>query len=318
MASQIQINNNGGISVRKIHRDQSMIEVEVTGITRHLANALRRIMIAEIPTFAIDGVCIRLNTSPLCDEFIAHRLGLIPFNSERVEFFKYFGKCSCTSGDGCAQCSITYYIDVTNDDPEPRDVTSKDLILVDPADLHEDCPHEFREHHKQTTPASIIDEHPIIITKLNKNQSLRAVLQVRKGIGREHAKWSPVCVSAYHNTADITFQKDVMEKLKNDEKQAIVQACPYKCLKYAQGSIEVEKAESCTFCEQCIRKAEDFKHKDAINIVSKPKVFTFKIETTGQLPPEKVFLGALSTLSKKIDNFEKNASDAYQNIQSKI
>lgn len=47
-------------------------------INLFLANALRRIMIAEIPTIAIEKVNLYQNTSLLADEVLCHRLGLIP------------------------------------------------------------------------------------------------------------------------------------------------------------------------------------------------------------------------------------------------
>lgn len=47
-----------------------------------LANAIRR-YVNQIPTIAIDEVEIHKNDSPLYDEIVAHRMGLIPFKMKK-------------------------------------------------------------------------------------------------------------------------------------------------------------------------------------------------------------------------------------------
>lgn len=67
------------------HLDESNATFIVEGIDLALANGLRRMMMAEIPTLAIETVWIEENTSVLPDEFLAHRLGLIPLNSFHMD-----------------------------------------------------------------------------------------------------------------------------------------------------------------------------------------------------------------------------------------
>ena len=48
------------------------------------SSALRRIMISEVPTYAIENVYFYENTSSMYDEVLAHRLGLIPIKGVPV------------------------------------------------------------------------------------------------------------------------------------------------------------------------------------------------------------------------------------------
>ena len=54
-----------------------MIKFVLDGVSLEFANAFRRVILSEVPTMAVDEVIFLENDSPLFDELIAHRLGLL-------------------------------------------------------------------------------------------------------------------------------------------------------------------------------------------------------------------------------------------------
>ncbi|GMH51890.1 hypothetical protein TrRE_jg574, partial [Triparma retinervis] len=69
-----------------ISSSQSSLSFELYDTDVSMANTLRRCMIAEVPTLAIDLVEFSNNTSCLQDEYIAHRLGMIPCKVINADF----------------------------------------------------------------------------------------------------------------------------------------------------------------------------------------------------------------------------------------
>jgi DNA-directed RNA polymerase II subunit RPB3 len=71
-----------------LHISPHEIKFILSDTDTSVANTLRRIMIAEVPTLAIDLVEFHENTTVLNDEYIAHRLGLIPIRYQPPDSIK--------------------------------------------------------------------------------------------------------------------------------------------------------------------------------------------------------------------------------------
>ena len=72
------------------------VSFDLNGVDASIANAFRRIMIAEVPTMAIENVYVFDNTSVIVDEVLAQRLGMVPLNVN-PEWFDFRGRESFNS-----------------------------------------------------------------------------------------------------------------------------------------------------------------------------------------------------------------------------
>jgi DNA-directed RNA polymerase II subunit RPB3 len=138
------------------------LKFELTNTELHVANALRRIIIAEVPTMAIDIVQIHENTSVLNDEFIAHRLGLVPLHSEFEKEFVLNEQCQCP--EFCEKCSVRYRLRKRcPPDQDSCEVTSDDITPENTnANIHSVMPVRYIDDKGN-------EEDPILIMKLSRN-----------------------------------------------------------------------------------------------------------------------------------------------------
>ncbi len=153
--------------------DQEVL-LQLDGIDRSYANAIRRFCIAEVPSMAIDDIVILENSSVLYDEILAHRLGMIPLRTD-LERYVLPEKCDCGSPLGCQKCRVLLVLDAVAYD-KPRTVLSSDLVSED----------------RDIKPVS----PNIPIVKLAAGQSVKLEAYARLGKGKEHAKWQPATVAA--------------------------------------------------------------------------------------------------------------------------
>lgn len=72
------------------------IEFDLVGVDASIANAIRRVLIAEVPSIAIETVHMWNNTSVMQDEVLAHRLGLVPLNLDPRQLdWRTFSTLAC-------------------------------------------------------------------------------------------------------------------------------------------------------------------------------------------------------------------------------
>lgn len=268
-----------------------MIEFYLSNADLSFANALRRIIISEVPTMAIDLVNITANSSPLFDEFIAHRLGLIPLQSVDVNEYSFHRDCICS--EYCEKCSVQFFLKVKCSSSS-MDVTTNDIKQVN--------------KDSSVVPIIFKDEDPIVIGKLKKNQELDIHMIAKKGIGKEHAKWSPVSICIMQHIPQIEFPqgKYILDNLTIKQKKEFVDICPSKVYRFDEirKTIEIENKLNCTFCEECVNKLDSFNvdTSKAIKIQAENNKFLFKIETVGSLKPEQIVLEAINILKNKLNN----------------
>ncbi|XP_043916952.1 DNA-directed RNA polymerases I and III subunit RPAC1 isoform X2 [Protopterus annectens] len=280
----------------------------MVGIDAAIANAFRRILLAEVPTMAVEKVFIYNNTSIVQDEVLAHRLGLIPIKAD-ARLFEYRN-----SGDdeGTEIDTLQFQLKVkcTRNPKATKD-------SVDPNELY--LNHKVYSKHMKWIPIgnqsdlfteeSIRPVHDdILIALLRPGQEVDIVMHCVKGLGKDHAKFSPVATASYRLLPEITLlqpiEGELAEKLK-------------KC--FSPGVIEVENINGRKVAkvvnprlDTCSR--EIFRYEELKNLVRLARVrdhFIFSVESAGSLPPDVLVSEAVKVLMTKCQKF-LNELDASQ------
>lgn len=249
----------------------------IEGISIEMVNALRRIIMTEIPVMAIDEVIILKNDSPLYDEIIAHRLGLIPLKTD-LEAYKLPEDCEC-GGFGCPICQVSLTCEITNTSNSSLEIFSGDLNSNDP----------------QIIP---VDPH-ISIVKIDKNDKVIIEAYAVLGKAKDHAKWQAVSNVAFRYYPIIDFDEN---ELKNpEENQLLVKMCPEKLFELSSKntlSVKDNYWKTCTLCKSCENNSEG---KIKINL--KDSSYIFSIESDGVLPFSEIIKQTFELFNEKIDEF---------------
>lgn len=144
----------------------------LSDVSAAYANALRRYMMGEVPTMAIESCTFNKNDSVLYDEIIAHRLGLIVFKTDLDSY--HLPKEGEALGP---HNELKMNLKVSG----PKTVYAKDITTADP---------KVKPVHGDTLILKLLDGQELDI-------SMSAVL----GTGKDHAKWSPGLIWYTHDAS---------------------------------------------------------------------------------------------------------------------
>ncbi|KAM3322977.1 hypothetical protein CQW23_03083 [Capsicum baccatum] len=306
-----QFRNNFKVEIMRLEEDE--LEFDMIGIDPSLANAFRRILIAELPTMAIEKVLIANNTSIIQDEVLAHRLGLIPIkvdprlfeymsendvpNEKNTIVFKLHARCKKGSERLRVLSSELKWLP-----------NGSELILAteSPASHSSTKPKTYTSFSSSQDTLPEFSNNPIapkdadiIIAKLGPGQEIELEAHAVKGIGKTHAKWSPVATAWYRMLPEVVLLRDI----EDDEAETLVKKCPVKVFDIedigkGKKRATVARPRACTLCRECIRE-EGWDKNVAVRRVNDHFIFT--IESTGALPPEVLFTEAVKILEEKCE-----------------
>ncbi|KAL1972805.1 hypothetical protein VTN31DRAFT_6347 [Thermomyces dupontii] len=304
------------------------------GLDASIANAFRRILIDEVPTLAPEYVFIQNNTSVIQDEVLAQRIGLIPLRGsiEGLNWMRWFKKPTEDDPEGSTPTdynTIVLNLDVectknpnaAPDEDDPRKlynhahVYAKDLVF-NPVG---------RQKQYFVGEGAIRPVNPdILIAKLRPGQKIEMEIHCIKGIGADHAKFSPVATATYRLLPDIRIMKPIigadarkfakcfppgvigLEKVTAEE--AAQQGSGYEGHEGEEKAVVLDPFKD-TVSRECLRHEE---FKDKVKLGRVRDHFIFSVESTGQFPSDMLFLESVKVLKLKCARLKRDLTNLMQ------
>ncbi|CAI4224792.1 unnamed protein product [Auanema sp. JU1783] len=312
--------DNIKIEIINEKRDGMDLEFDLMRVEAPIANALRRILIAEVPTMAFEKIYLYQNTSVIQDEVLCHRIGLLPLKIDPRLFEMPLEKVIGINEKG-VDC-----------DEEPEPDPSKNLVFK----FHVLCKRNKNAPSTATEPvqlyhsssaysksfewkpcgeqASLFESDPprmvhdnILVAKLRPGQEIEASCHVVKGIGRDHAKFSPVATASYRLLPTIRFLKDFEDKDAERVRESFAAGVVEIVNKGGKNVAVVKDARSDT----CSRNI--FRHEDLaphVILGRKKNHFIFSVESTGALKSHELVTEACKVMENKCRSLKEEVMKA--------
>ena len=263
-----------------------LCEFDLVGVDASIANSIRRVLIAEVPTVAIEHVYIWNNTSIIQDEVLSHRLGLIPLaidprklsfkmddeaNDQNTVVFNLKAECKKRGASKDAGI-VGRYVYSSQLEWDPKGDQAETMADCPPRPVHSD----------------------IVIAKMALGQSMEMELHCEKGIGKDHAKFSPVATATYRLLPLIEILKPIPEPLI----PKFIACFPEGVMEQGgENGVRVVDARKDTVSREVLRHPE---FEGFVRLGRIQDHFLFSVESTGIYEPEQLLPASIEVLRRKI------------------
>ena len=262
--------------IKVLEHDERRITLLIQGYSVAFANAIRRLVLSDVPTMAVDFAYFYDNNTGIHDEMIAHRLGLIVLRSDEA-LGKYKPPEECR---GAHESDRRCYVELILEDEVPEDA---------------DSGHYVKAGQLSSSDPDVVPVYPDTpILYLAPGQRIHIVAYARLGRGSEHGKWSPASISVLRYTPVIHYNGEAAgpECLKCLEAYPEVR----KLLEGGgRGSVEMphlKRTGGLLYCaEEACRGALEVEYDNSRLIL--------EVESTGALRPERIVFEAAKRLEER-------------------
>jgi DNA-directed RNA polymerase subunit D len=262
------------MKVNVLSSNDSEIKFIVEGVKHDFAGELRRIMLSEVPTMAIEWVDFIKNDSALPDEMLANRMGQIPLTFDSCAY-NLPSECKC-EGKGCSQCQVK----ISLKKKRPDMVYASDL----------------KPNAKDVAP--VFERIPIIELFEDQELELNAIAQL--GLGKEHVKWQAAVVG-YKSLPTVS-----VANLKDEKSAQVLESiCPKHVFKVSDKKVVIADSSDCDMCIRCVDAVKSGEVKGEVKVLPIEDSFMFTVETTSGIKPDEIVSQAAGLLEKKMADFSK-------------
>jgi len=255
------------IKIEKLKEDKKnfKISILIKESNEVFANTIRRMILEEVPTLAVEDLEIKENSSALHDEMFGLRLGLLPIKTDLSSYSLPKNEDEIT--ERSAKCTLQFRLKAAK----------KGYVYAEEA---------------ESADSKCTFAHPkMAVVKLLAKQKVDVIMIAVMGQGKNHTKWSPG-MAFYKHEAIVK-----LGNVQNPEKIAEISDGTF-VLKSGKLQLVKEKVQDSELLEYYAELDKGISVEFTDNIV-------FNLEGWGQLSCKEMLDQSASILIDKIEEMEK-------------